>query len=156
MLVPILFSCSFVFSSQSVVLSFFSPTSIPWGFVNMESQWREGIVAGTLETPPFTFPLFVSGSVFLNLTTVILQLVESEKYVFSGSRSEESILPSLIQFTLFRFAVLTPSRWVVIRVMQAFWSVSSPEEWRELPALPAAIKVSALWIMGLLGETGRR
>lgn len=33
--------------------------------------------------------------------------------------------------------------------MQAFWSVSSPEEWRELPALPAAIKVSALWIMGL-------
>lgn len=28
-------------------------------------------------------------------------------------------------------------------------ALSSPEECRELPALPAAIKVSALWIMGL-------
>lgn len=47
---------------------------------------------------------------FLNLATVILLAVESEKHVFSGLGSEESILPSLIQFTLFRFAVLTPSR----------------------------------------------
>lgn len=43
----------------------------------MDSQWLEGIVVGTLETPPFTFPslsleLFLS----LNLATVILQLVE--------------------------------------------------------------------------------
>lgn len=46
----------------------------------MESQWLKGIVAGTLETHPFTFSLFVTGSVpFFNLTTVILQLVESEK-----------------------------------------------------------------------------
>lgn len=53
----------------------------------------------------------VTGSApFLNLATVILQLVESEKHVFSGLGSEESILPSLIQLTLFRFAVLTPSR----------------------------------------------
>lgn len=43
----------------------------------MDSQWLEGIVAGTLETPPFIFPslsleLFLS----LNLATVTLQLVE--------------------------------------------------------------------------------
>lgn len=62
-----------------------------------------------LETPPFTSP--VTGSApYLNLATVILQLVESEKHVFGGLGSEESILPSLIQFTLCRFAVLSPSR----------------------------------------------
>lgn len=56
-------------------------------------------------------PIPVIGSApFLNLATVILQLVESEKNIFSGLGSEESILLSLIQFTLFRFAVLTPSR----------------------------------------------
>lgn len=55
----------------------------------------------------------------------------------------------MIQFTLFRVAVLASNGWLVIHMMQAFWSVSSPEKWREPPALPAAIKVSDLWIMGL-------
>lgn len=42
------------------------------------------------------------------------------------------------------------SQWVVSDPLDAgLLPVSSPEEWRELPALPAAIKVSALWIMGL-------
>lgn len=73
--------------------------------------------------PSLTFPS-VTGSVpFLNLATVILQLVESE----------ESTLASLREFTLCRFAVTTPTRWLVIHGMQASWSVSSPEEGRELP-----------------------
>ena len=64
---------------------------------------------GTGDSSLYLSPVTASAP-FLNLATVILQLVESEKHVFSGLGSEESILPSLIQFTLFRFAVLTPSR----------------------------------------------
>lgn len=45
------------------------------------------------------------------------------------------------------------SQWVVSDPQDAgLWPAASPEEWRNLPALPcppAAIKVSALWIMGL-------
>lgn len=68
-----------------------------------------GLQWGLWRLLPLPLPL-VTGSTCLNLATVILQLVESEKHVFSGLGSEESILPSLIQFILFRFAVLTPSR----------------------------------------------
>lgn len=69
-----------------------------------------GLQWGLWRLLPLPLPLVTGSTPCLNLATVILQLVESEKHVFSGLGSEESILPSLIQFILFRFAVLTPSR----------------------------------------------
>lgn len=72
MLVPILFGCYVCSPCPSSC-----PTSIPWGFVSTDSQWLEGMVAGTLETPPLIFPsLSLALFLPLNLATVILQLVE--------------------------------------------------------------------------------
>lgn len=124
MLVPILFS-SYVCSPCPP----FCPTPIPRGFVSMDSQWLEGIVAGTLETPPFIFPslslaLFVS----LNLATVIFSWLNKKCFQWLGVRGTHPSQFSTVH--TFRFAVLAPSGWLVIHVMQAFWSVSNPEEWR--------------------------
>lgn len=51
----------------------------------MDSQWLEGIVAGTLETPPFIFPS-LSLALFFEFSYSDLQLVEYE--VFSVARGQ--------------------------------------------------------------------
>lgn len=77
----------------------------------MDSQWLEGIVAGTLETPPFIFPslslaLFVS----LNLATVIFSWLNKKCFQWLGVRGTH---PSQFS-TVHTFKVCcSGSQWVV-------------------------------------------
>lgn len=105
MLVPILFS-SYVCSPCPP----FCPTPIPWGFVSMDSQWLEGIVAGTLETPP-SLSLFVTGAVLsLNLATVIFSWLSKKCFQWLGVRGTH---PSQFS-TVHTFQVCcSGSQWVV-------------------------------------------
>lgn len=103
------------------------PSALPHslGICEHGQPWLEGIVAGTLETPPFIFPslslaLFVS----LNLATVIFSWLKKKCFQWLGVRGTHPSQFSTVH--TFRFAVLAPSGWLVIHGMQAFLDSVQP------------------------------